>query len=113
MTVHGCPLAVFGFDAGGVVAGAQIVEAGAGVGEQMPGDHQDRATEGDDGAFGAAAAMRRYLSPRKVSVLVAPPAAFPQDRGQVGVPVAGFAPTCWPGPTMPRTGFRCRSRRLP
>ena len=112
MTVHGCPLAVFAFDAGGVVAGAQIVEAGAGVGEQMPGDHQDRAAEGDDGAFGAAAAMRRYLSPRKVSVLAAP-AAFPQDGGQVGVPAAGFAPTCWLGPTMPRTGFLSGALAVP
>jgi hypothetical protein len=27
-----------------------------GIGEQVPGDHQDRPAEGDDGAFGSAAA---------------------------------------------------------
>src|SRR5215218_6253867 len=34
-------------DAAGVVVGAQIVEAGGGVGEQVPDDHQDRAGDGD------------------------------------------------------------------
>src|SRR5580700_7039080 len=49
-------LAALGVDAGGIVAGAEVAEAGVGVGEQVPGDHQDRAAEGDDGSLGAAAA---------------------------------------------------------
>src|SRR5215218_2623645 len=36
-------------DAAGVVVGAQIVEAGGGVGEQVPDDHQDGAGDGDQG----------------------------------------------------------------
>src|SRR6266511_282507 len=36
-------------DAVGVVVGAEVVEAGGGVGEQVPDDHQDRAGDGDQG----------------------------------------------------------------
>src|SRR5215213_831355 len=36
-----------GVDAAGVVVGAQVVEAGGGVGEQVPDDHQDGAGDGD------------------------------------------------------------------
>jgi hypothetical protein len=36
-------------DAAGVVVGAQVVEAGGGVGEQVPDDHQDGAGYGDQG----------------------------------------------------------------
>ena len=36
-------------DAAGVVVGAEVVEAGGGVGEQVPDDHQDRAGDGDQG----------------------------------------------------------------
>src|SRR5215218_8515542 len=38
-----------GVDAAGVVVGAQVVEAGGGVGEQVPDDHQDGAGDGDQG----------------------------------------------------------------
>jgi hypothetical protein len=51
-----CALAALGIDAGGVVAGPEVVEAGVGVGEQVPGDDREGAAEGDDGALGAAAA---------------------------------------------------------
>src|SRR5512132_629469 len=40
----------------GVVAGAQVVEAGVGVREQVPDDHQDGAAHRHDGPLGAAAA---------------------------------------------------------
>src|SRR4029453_12075913 len=36
-------------DAAGVVAGARVVVAGGGVGQQMPDDHQDGAGDGDQG----------------------------------------------------------------
>jgi hypothetical protein len=64
-------LAAFGVDAGGVVAGAEVVEVRVGVGEQVPGDHQDRAAEGDDGALGAAAAGD-------------PPVLLPEERVGLG-----------------------------
>lgn len=86
-------LAVFGVDAGGVVAGAQVVEAGGGVGEQVPGNHEDRAADGDDGALERRRAMRRYLSPTKVSVLAAPPAAFPRIATRKAFP--------WPTQPLP------------
>src|SRR6266568_9495671 len=43
-------------DAVGVVAGAQVVVAGGGVGEQVPDDDQDGAGDGDQG-FELAAAL--------------------------------------------------------
>jgi hypothetical protein len=49
-------LAAFGVDPGDVEPWAEIMELGAGVGQQVPGDDQDGAAGGDDGAFGAAAA---------------------------------------------------------
>ena len=77
-------LAAFGVDAGGVVAGSEVVEAGVGVGEQVPGDDQDGAAEGDDGAFGAAAPGDAPVlaRPRKVSVLAAPAAALPSTEAR-------------------------------
>src|SRR6266516_7071214 len=36
-------------DAAGVVAGAQVGEAGGGVGQQVPDDHEDRAGHGNEG----------------------------------------------------------------
>src|SRR6266516_5629857 len=38
-----------GVDAAGMVGGAQVVEAGGGVSEQMPDDHQDGAGDRDQG----------------------------------------------------------------
>ncbi len=66
-------LAAFGVDAGGVVAGAEIVEPSAGIRQQVPGDHQDGAADGGVGAFGAAAA-----GDAPVLVLAAPAAALPK-----------------------------------
>jgi paraquat-inducible protein B len=34
-------------DAAGVVVGAEVLEAGGGIGEQVPDDHQDRAGHSD------------------------------------------------------------------
>ena len=45
-----------GIGAAGVVAGAEVVVAGGGVGEQVPDDDQDGAGDGDQGAELAAAA---------------------------------------------------------
>jgi hypothetical protein len=52
-------LAPFGVDAVGVEPGAEVVESGVWVRQQVPGDHEDGAAGGDDGAFGAAAAAER------------------------------------------------------
>ena len=38
----------FGVDAAGVVVGAEVVEAGGGVGEQVPDDDEDGAGDGDE-----------------------------------------------------------------
>ena len=37
----------FGDDAAGVVVGSEVVEAGAGIGQQVPDDDQDGAGDGD------------------------------------------------------------------
>src|SRR6266571_2959100 len=42
-------------DAGGVVVGAEVVEPGGGVGEQVPDDDEDGAGDGDEGFEFAAA----------------------------------------------------------
>lgn len=42
-------------DAGGVVVGAEVVEAGGGVGQQVPDDDQDGTGDGDEGLEFAAA----------------------------------------------------------
>ena len=66
-------------DAAGVEVGAEVVEAGGGVGQQVPDDHQDRAGDGDqsfelaDAADQAAVA----LAQGKVSVLAAAAATSP------------------------------------
>ena len=45
-----------GVDVAVVVVGAEVVEAGVGVGEQVPDDHQDGAADRDDGLLLAASA---------------------------------------------------------
>ena len=68
----GAGLAV-GVDAAGVVVGAQVMEAGGGVGQQVPDDHQDGAGDGDQGLELADAPDQAAvaLAQGKVSVLAA------------------------------------------
>jgi hypothetical protein len=64
--------------AGGVVVevGAQVDKAGLGIGQQVPDDDQDGASDGDDGPLLAAAPRDAPVcSPRKVLVLPADTAA--------------------------------------
>src|SRR5215207_7238536 len=65
-------------DAAGVVAGAEVVVAGGGVGQQMPDDHQDGAGDGDQGLE-----------------LAATPDQAPVALAQEGVGLGGSRP---PGP---------------
>ena len=85
-------LAALWVDAGGVEPGAEVVELGVGVGEQVPDDHQDRAAEGDVSALGAAAAGEAPvpLAQERVGLACAG-GGVAQDGGEVGVPVAGGA----------------------
>src|SRR5215472_12472274 len=85
-------LAAFGVDAAGVVAGPEVAELGVGVGEQVPGDDQDGAADGDDGALGAAAAGDAPVSFAEEGVgLGGSGGGVAQDGGQVGVAVPGRA----------------------
>ena len=66
-------------DAAGVVVGAEVVEAGGGIGQQVPDDHQDGAGHGDQGLALADAPDQAAvaLAQGKVSVLAAAVAASP------------------------------------
>ena len=65
-------------DAAGVVVGAEVVEAGGGVGEQVPDDHQDRAGHGDQGlALADAPDQAAVALAEEASVLAAAVAASP------------------------------------
>ena len=76
-------LASLGVDAIGVVAGTEVVEAGIRVREQVPDDDEDGPADGDDGAFGAAAAGDApVLIPEEVSVLAAPAAELPSTEAR-------------------------------
>jgi hypothetical protein len=74
----GAGLAVL-VDAAGVVVGAQVVEAGGGVGQQVPNDHQDGPGDGDQGLELADAPDQAAvaLAQGKVSVLAAAAATSP------------------------------------
>ncbi|GCE44259.1 hypothetical protein Rhow_008557 [Rhodococcus wratislaviensis] len=62
---------------------AEVVEGGVVVGEQVPDDDQDGATDGDDGLFlTRRLAIRRYRAPRKVSVRPATTATSPRARAR-------------------------------
>ena len=56
-------------DAGVVEAGAKIMEAGGGVGQQMPDDDQNGAADRDDGSLGAAPPGDPGADPRRRSAL--------------------------------------------
>jgi hypothetical protein len=76
-------LAAFGADAGVVEVAAEVVVAGAGVGEQVPDDdQQDRPMATTAFFLPRRRAMRRYRSPTKVSVWAAETAALPSTRAR-------------------------------
>ena len=58
-----------GVDGAGVVVSAQVVEASVGIGEQVPDDDEHGTADRDDRLLLARRrAIRRYLSPRNVSL---------------------------------------------
>ena len=84
-------LAAFGVDAGGVKPWAQVVEAGFGVGEQVPGDDEDGAADRDDGALGAAAGDAPVTFAEEGVGFGGARGRVPEDGREVGVAVAGGA----------------------
>src|SRR5215207_8113044 len=79
-------------DAAGVVAGAQVVEAGGGVGEQVPDDDQDGAGDGDQGLELAAALDQAPVALAEEGVgLGGRGGGLAQNTPQVGVALAGGA----------------------
>src|SRR6266704_2373225 len=104
-------------DAAGVVAGAQVVVAGGGVGEQVPDDHQDGAGDGDQGLALAAALDQTPVALAEEGVgLGGSRGGLTQHALEVGVALAGLAgaglgaglegPWAQPGPRhqLPRSG---------
>src|SRR3954447_3382892 len=84
------PLAAFGAEPVGVEVRAEVVEVGVGVGEQVPDDGQDRATDRDQGLLGPAAAGQPSIALAE-EVLGAPGAdrGLAERAGQVAVAVSG------------------------
>src|SRR6266704_990250 len=70
-------------DAAGVVAGAQVVVAGGGVGEQVPDDHQDGAGDGDQGLALAAALDQAPVALPEEGVAPATEGAGSGGRGNI------------------------------
>ena len=108
-------LAAFGVDAGGVVAGAEVVEVRVGVGEQVPGDRQDRTAGDDDGAFGAAmAGDAPVLVPGERAGLGGARGGVTKEGGQLGVAVAGGALAfLLPGRFLDARASRAQEARCP
>ena len=82
------------FRAGAVVVeiGTQVVEAGLGVGEQVPDDDQDGAAESDDGSFFAATSGDAPVAFAEESVgLAGGYGGLAECAGQVAVTVSGAA----------------------
>ena len=76
-------LAAVGVDAGGVEVGAEVDEAGIGVGQQVPDDDQDGPADGDVGLGGAAAAGDPPVALAEEGVgLPAAAAALPRTRAR-------------------------------
>lgn len=67
-----------GHDASGVVVGSEVVKPGGGIGEQLPDDHQDGASDRDEG-FKLAAAFDDA------------PVALPQEGVGFGGGIGGLA----------------------
>src|SRR6266545_8296703 len=79
-------------DAVGVVAGAQVVVAGGGVGEQVPDDDQDGAGDGDQGFELAAAFDQTPVALAEEGVgLGGCGGGLAEDAFEVGVALAGGA----------------------
>src|SRR5215208_2129723 len=82
-------LGALGVDPGVVGAGAQIVEAGGGVGQQVPDDDQDGAADRDDGLLGAAAFGQAPVAlPQEGVGPAGGHGGLAQHPGQVGVAMA-------------------------
>src|SRR5512133_3841892 len=77
-----------GVDAVGVVVGAEVVEAGGGVGEQVPDDDQDGAGDGDQGLELADAFHETPVALAEEGV---GGGGLPERGLEVGVAVAGGA----------------------
>jgi hypothetical protein len=78
---------------GGVVeAGAEVVEAGVGVSQQLPDDDQDGAADRDDGPLGATAAGDAPVAlPEEGVGLAGSDGGLAEDPGQLRVAVPGGA----------------------
>src|SRR5665647_164533 len=83
-------LLAFWVDAGVVVAGAQVVETGLGIGQEVPGDDQDGTADRDDGFLLASSAGDApvALSQERVG-LGCRHGGLAQGPGQVAVAVTG------------------------
>ena len=80
-------LGALGVDVGVVKAGAQVVVAQVGVGQQVPDDDQDGAAHRHDRFLGAAAPRDAPVAlPKKVSVRPAATAASPNTRARYRLP---------------------------
>ncbi len=74
----------------GVVVGAEVGVGGVGVGQQVPDDDQDGASDGDDGAFVAASSGDASVAlPEEGVGAAGGDGGLAQDLGQVAVAVAG------------------------
>ena len=85
----------FGVDAAGVVVGAEVAEAGGGVGEQVPDDDQDGAGDRDEGLEFAAAFDDAPVAFAEEGVGLGGRGGGLAERAfQVGVALAGLAAAC-------------------
>jgi hypothetical protein len=76
-------LGAFGTDTGVVEAGAEVVEVGLWVGQQVPGDDQDGPADRDDGSFLAASTGDPPVAfAEEVVVFPAATAASPSTRAR-------------------------------
>jgi hypothetical protein len=79
-----------GVDVSVVVVGAEFVEAGVGVGEQVPDDHQQGPADRDDGLLPAAAAGDAAVAGAEEGVGPARhDRGLAEDAGEVAVPAPG------------------------
>ena len=87
-------VAFFAFRAGSAVveARAEVVEAGGGIGQQVPADDQDGAADRDDGLLLAAASGDTSVAFTEEGIGAAyADRCLAQHPGQVGIAVAGGA----------------------
>jgi hypothetical protein len=108
LRVGGCGY-VFAFRAGAVVVevGAQVVEAGLGIGEQVSDDDQDGAADRNDGSLLAAAPCDAPVAlPEEGAGLPGGHRGFPERAGQVAVAVPGGALAFLAACGVPEVGLR-------